>query len=153
MVPFPELLMMLGFNKIVRNASSAWSPKRVLIHPTFSEYNYVLIIIQKWIWINILYKHYLHPEMKELVRVEHNITVNLVHCQMVQANSRSCALWTIRISLRSVVERHQLGRYVTLHNVPFRGHFIAHIRFEPPKNPGVHMHINLVGVCQTNTSK
>jgi len=30
--------------------------------------------------------------MKELVRDEHNITVNLVHCQTVQANLRSCPL-------------------------------------------------------------
>jgi hypothetical protein len=42
--------------------------------------------------------------MDELFRVEHNIMVNLVHCQPVQANSRSRPLGTIRISLSSVVE-------------------------------------------------
>jgi hypothetical protein len=43
-------------------------------------------------------------QLKDLVRVEHNEMVNLVHCQMVQAYSRSHPLRTIRISLRSVVE-------------------------------------------------
>jgi hypothetical protein len=42
--------------------------------------------------------------MEELFRVEHNITMNLMYCQPVQANSRSNPLGTIRISLRFVVE-------------------------------------------------
>jgi len=87
--------------------------------------------------------------MEELFRVEHNITVNLVHCQPVQANSRSCPLRTIRISLRPVVEgwciiqiprteRYQFGRYITLRNAPLRSRFIAHIRLETHKAPSVH---------------
>jgi hypothetical protein len=85
----------------------------------------------------------------KLFRVEHNITMNLVHCQPVQGNSRACPLGSIRISLRSVVEgwcviqiprteRYQHGRYVPLCNAPLRSHFIAHIRLETPKAPGVH---------------
>jgi hypothetical protein len=87
--------------------------------------------------------------MYELFKIEHNITVNLVHCQPVQANSRSRPLGTIWISLRSVVEGwcviqipqtecHQFYRYVTLRNAPLRGCFIAHIRLETPKAPSVH---------------
>jgi hypothetical protein len=42
--------------------------------------------------MRILYKPYLHLQLKELVRVEHNETVNLGHCQTVQAYSRSSPL-------------------------------------------------------------
>jgi hypothetical protein len=93
--------------------------------------------------------------MEELFRVEHNITMNLVHCQLVQANSRARPLGTIRISLRSVVEgwyviqiprteRYQLGHYVPLCNAPLRSRFIAHIRLETPKAPGVHTYTSII---------
>jgi hypothetical protein len=49
-VPFAELLIMLGFNKSLRDATpTALSPKHVFTHPTFSGYNYVIIIINNFI--------------------------------------------------------------------------------------------------------
>jgi len=90
----------------------------------------------------------------KLVRVEHNITMNLVHCQPVQGNSRARPLGSIRISLRSVVEgwcviqiprteRYQLLRYVPLCNAPLRSRFIVHIRLKTPKTLGVHTYTTI----------
>jgi hypothetical protein len=97
----------------------------------------------------------------KLVRVEHNITMNLVHCQPVQGNSRARPLASIMISLRSVVEgwcviqiprteRYKLHRYVPLYNAPLRSHFIAHIRLKTPKTPSVHTYTTINCPCLVN---
>jgi len=102
--------------------------------------------------------------MEEFFKVEHNIMMNLVHCQPVQTNSRARPLGTIQISLRFVVEgwcviqiprteRYQLGCYVPLCNAPFRSRFIAHIRLESPKAPGVHTYTSCCALCTRCTTK